>query len=65
MQQCRECKVLEYCGKVCQDEHWKLVHKNYCKKIVWAFDEEGEWSIFSHHPFLMDDIGETFVGQVQ
>ena len=69
LQQCKQCKVLEYCGQACQEEHWKLVHKSHCKKMARAFEEEGEWSIFSHHPFpkdgLEDDIGETLVGQVQ
>ena len=69
LQQCKQCKVLEYCGQACQEEHWKLVHKNHCKKMARAFEEEGEWSIFSHHPFpedgLVDDIGETLVSQVQ
>ena len=46
LQQCKQCKVLEYCGQACQEEHWKLIHKNHCKKMARAFEEEGEWSIF-------------------
>ena len=69
LQQCKQCKVLEYCGQACQEEHWKLIHKNHCKKMARAFEEEGEWSIFSHHPFpedgLVDDIGESLVVQLQ
>ena len=61
----QQCKVLEYCGQACQEEHWKLIHKNHCKKMARAFEEEGEWSIFSHHPFpedgLVDDIGESLL----
>ena len=69
LQQCKQCKVLEYCGQACQEEHWKLIHKNHCKKMARAFEEEGKWSIFSHHPFpedgLVDDIGESLVVQLQ
>lgn len=69
LQQCKQCKVLEYCGQACQEEHWKLIHKNHCKKMARAFEEEGEWSFFSHHPFpedgLVDDIGESLVVQLQ
>ena len=65
LQQCKQCKVLEYCGQACQEEHWKLIHKSHCKKMARAFEEEGEWSIFPHHPFpedgLVDDIGESLL----
>lgn len=29
---CSRCKKAEYCGKLCQDAHWKL-HKRECKAI--------------------------------
>ena len=72
LQQCKRCKVLEYCGQACQVEHWKRVHSNHCKKMAKAskrVEERGTVGIFSHHPFpedgMAEDIGETLVVQVQ
>ena len=72
LQQCKQCKVLEYCGQACQVEHWKRVHSNHCKKMANASkreEERGRVGIFSHHPFpedgMAEDIGETVVVQVQ
>ena len=72
LQQCKRCKVLEYCGEACQAEHWKRVHSNHCKKMAKASkreEERGRVGIFSHHPFpedgMAEDIGETLVVQVQ
>ena len=28
---CSRCKVLQYCGKLCQGEHWEKVHKHHCR----------------------------------
>ena len=28
------CKMLQYCSKECQKEHWILVHKSQCKKLA-------------------------------
>jgi len=30
VQSCGRCKVLRYCGKECQSNHWKLIHKKLC-----------------------------------
>jgi len=30
VQSCGRCKVLRYCGKECQKNHWKLIHKKLC-----------------------------------
>ena len=72
LQQCKQCKVLEYCGQACQVEHWKRVHSTHCKKMAKASkreEERGRVGIFSHHPFpedgMAEDIGETLVVQVQ
>lgn len=31
---CSRCKTTSYCSAECQKTHWKLGHKEYCKKIV-------------------------------
>ena len=73
--QCTKCKVLQYCSKACQVEHWMLVHKEHCKELAQAkkLEEEGKVSsrvpvgIYSHHPFpkegLREDTLETLVFQ--
>ena len=30
---CARCKILHYCSKECQTEHWLKVHKNHCKYL--------------------------------
>ena len=32
--QCSKCKVVRYCSKFCQREHWRLVHKQQCEEIA-------------------------------
>lgn len=74
LQQCSRCKVLVYCDKQCQEEHWYLVHKHHCKKLAEAKAEEERTNpelkqssvgIFSHHPFpregLAEDIHERLI----
>ena len=34
LQQCKQCKVAQYCGIDCQKEHWKSCHKKHCKELV-------------------------------
>ena len=34
LQKCSRCKVLQYCSKDCQKEHWMLVHKEQCKQLA-------------------------------
>ena len=29
---CGDCKKVMYCGRACQKEHWKRIHKHQCKK---------------------------------
>ena len=74
LQQCSKCKILQYCGQPCQEEHWLLVHKEHCKKLVKAKARGGASSedpvgMWSHHPFpkegLPEDIAETLVVQMQ
>ena len=71
LEQCTRCKVLQYCSKTCQKEHWKLVHKKHCRKLASAKNCEGGdlVGIFSHHPFddakLSDDPSEALVMLVQ
>ena len=51
-----KCKCLEYCNAACQKEHWKRVHKDFCKEPT-PFDpldplEAGDMmSIFCHLSF--------------
>lgn len=65
LQQCSRCKVLVYCDKQCQEEHWHLLHKRHCKKLAEVKAEErrtnpglkqSSVSIFSHHPFPIDGL---------
>ena len=66
LQRCSRCKVLVYCDKQCQQEHWRLVHKHHCKKMAMARTEEertkpeltpSSVTIYSHHPFPKDGVG--------
>jgi len=31
LQKCKRCKVIKYCGRECQTEHWLKVHHKHCK----------------------------------
>jgi len=31
LQKCKRCKVIKYCGKECQTEHWQNLHKRQCR----------------------------------
>ena len=31
--QCKQCHLLSYCDKDCQEEHWMKVHKYHCKHL--------------------------------
>ena len=33
LKNCGRCKVVKYCSKECQEEHWALVHKKQCNKL--------------------------------
>ena len=33
IKKCGGCGILLYCGRVCQKEHWRKVHKDHCEKI--------------------------------
>ena len=41
LQKCTRCKMLQYCSKECQKEHWMLVHKSQCKKLAEIKNFEG------------------------
>ena len=70
---CSSCKVVHYCSTDCQEENWKLVHKDHCKKLLLAKEEERAGNdtsmlpvcLYSHHPFRKsgepEDITETLV----
>jgi len=74
---CQSCKVVHYCSRECQEENWKLVHKDHCKKLLLAKEEERAGKdtsrlpvcLFSHHPFPKsgdpEDITETLVILIQ
>ena len=34
LRHCKRCKVVQYCGALCQSEHWVLVHSKHCKKLA-------------------------------
>ena len=55
LQKCKQCKIVQYCSRDCQAEHWKSCHKNHCKKLVAAKEawREGDLPVdfLSHHPF--------------
>ena len=59
------CKVVQYCGKACQQEHWVKVHKHHCRHLARAQDS----SLHSHHPFpsegLPGDNLEALVSLIQ
>ena len=78
LKSCKQCKVIQYCSKECQAEHWELVHKEHCKKLKLAKEaeqlERGDGSsssvgLFSQHPFLLsgklDDTSELLVNLIQ
>ena len=43
LQRCKNCKVVQYCGKDCQREHWKKVHKEQCDHFVKS-DSNQDWA---------------------
>ena len=57
LQKCGRCKVLQYCSKDCQAEHWALVHKVHCQKMAWARQSDESVGIFSQHPFPDPEVG--------
>ena len=78
LRNCGRCKLLKYCSKECQEEHWELVHKKHCRKLMLAKEEaeqlekRGDVSsvgLFSHHPFPLSgqlkDTTEMLVDLVQ
>ena len=34
--QCVRCKVVYYCSRQCQEEHWHKLHKHHCKYLAKA-----------------------------
>ena len=34
IQRCAKCKLVSYCSKECQKEHWMKVHKKHCKYLA-------------------------------
>ena len=55
LQKCGRCRVVQYCSKSCQEEHWIKVHKKHCKKLS-RVQEPVAVSLFSQHPFPMEGI---------
>jgi TPR repeat protein len=36
LQRCAKCRIIGYCSKVCQVQHWKMGHKHDCRNLdVW------------------------------
>ena len=44
--------MVQYCDKLCQEEHWAKVHKNQCKQL---FRARGS-TLLSHHPFPINGL---------
>ena len=62
LQKCGRCKVLQYCSKECQEEHWDMVHKEHCGKMARARKSAESVGIYSHHPFpATGSFGATFL----
>jgi len=55
LQKCGRCRVVQYCSKSCQEEHWVKVHKSHCKKLS-RVQEPVTVSLFSHHPFPLGGL---------
>jgi len=34
LKKCSRCKVLWYCGRACQEEHWGKVHQRHCRYLA-------------------------------
>ena len=34
LKDCARCKLVAYCGKNCQTEHWKISHKKFCVPVA-------------------------------
>ena len=65
LRRCSSCKVLLYCDKECQKEHWTLVHRHHCKALAKAkadertnssFSGSSVVTIYSHHPFPLEGL---------
>ena len=45
LKRCSKCYMVSYCGKECQEEHWKKVHKHHCKfGCSWGYSDHNEMS---------------------
>ena len=55
LQKCGRCRVVQYCSKSCQEEHWVKVHKKHCKKLS-RVQEPVAVSLFSQHPFPKEGV---------
>ena len=33
LKRCSKCRVLWYCGELCQKEHWERVHRDHCRLV--------------------------------
>ena len=55
LQKCGRCRVVQYCSKSCQEEHWVKVHKSHCKKLS-RIQEPVTVSLFSNHPFPLGGL---------
>ncbi len=34
LKDCARCKLVAYCSKSCQTEHWKVIHKKLCVPVA-------------------------------
>ena len=62
MKKCGRCKLVHYCDRECQKEHWKQEHKRYCTPCLGdgkagsvLFDPKG------HRVILINDNGSRTV----
>ncbi|KAJ8587573.1 hypothetical protein M405DRAFT_863636 [Rhizopogon salebrosus TDB-379] len=60
---CSACKLVSYCCKECQENHWPI-HKHNCKNPLKSNDWKPAWVIESRFPTsFFSDPGESFAMQ--
>lgn len=53
---CGGCKQIYYCGKACQADHWRKVHKKQCKLLQSRLDKDDPTSVLVKRTLEYDQI---------
>ena len=66
LRNCSKCKLVDYCSKECQTEHWQEGHKVLCAKVPKAVAKaEEKMQTFSLGDYTTHNIGTFMVTEAQ